>query len=66
MTTGPQGNGMLHHDEAHEGALGTVVIAPVGTTIGDMEQMLRDRLANEAGWTPAAEQHAITVGRATL
>ncbi|MBS6031141.1 MAG: hypothetical protein KH989_10720 [Kocuria rhizophila] len=29
MTTGPQGNGMLHHDEGHEEALGTMPVTPL-------------------------------------
>lgn len=67
MTTGPQGNGMLHHDEGHTEALGTVVTTPAGTSIRDMEQLARDRglIADGVGLNPHGRQHTTTHERTT-
>lgn len=66
-TDGPQGSGMLHHEEAHTEALGVMVTAPAGTSMRDMEQLLRDRglIADDEGLNPHGNQHTTTHGRAT-
>lgn len=66
MTTGPQGNGMLHHDEAHAEALATVpitLLAQVGD--GDPRPIGRETISvpvmpdpDGTGMTLDAEQMA--------
>lgn len=67
MTTAPQGSGMPHHDEAHTEVFGTAVTAPAGTSMRDMEQLLRDRglIADGEGLNPHGNQHTTTHGRTT-
>ncbi|MDO4920083.1 hypothetical protein [Kocuria sp.] len=67
MTTAPHGSGMLRHDEAHAQTFGTAVFAPAGTSMRDMEQLLRDRglIADGEGLNPHGRQHTTTHGRTT-
>ena len=67
MTTERQGSGMLHHSKAHVEAIGTAVLAPAGTSMRDMEQILRDRglIAEGERPYPNGSQHTPTHERTT-